>query len=139
MHHEATKKAIDDLTSQVTLLTEALKNSPSVPADGGGVTSSRRRTRVRDTGSSQQEEHQSEETPKWKMLMQNLPMSLPLRSKKQLLDLHSHLGGTNGAQAKANVREFLLEIARVSSPILSSHKRSSSGFSIRHKCCRRER
>jgi hypothetical protein len=82
MHHEATKKAIEDLTAQVTLLTEALRNLPSVPADGGGVTSSRRRTRVRDTGLSQQEEHQSKETPKWEMLMQNLPMPLPLRSEE---------------------------------------------------------
>jgi hypothetical protein len=128
MHHEETKKAVEKLTSQVKELTEALRNSPGVPADGAGVTSSRRRTRVRDTASSHQEEQQ--ETPKWKMLMQKLPMPLPLRSKKELVDLHRHLGGTNGEQAKAHVRAFLLEIARVSNPIPSSYKRSLSGFSV---------
>jgi hypothetical protein len=130
MHHETTQKALEDLVSKVESLTAAVSALTNVPADAAaGGASSRRRTRVQVT-SSQADQPSSEETPRWKILMKNLPMPLPLRSKQQLIDLHSHLGGSSGGQAKARVREFLMEIARVNQRILSFQQPFSSFSSI---------
>ena len=109
MHHESTRSAIDGLRSSVDALKSALERLPSAPTDAAGSVSSRRRPRPPVTG----QDEQQPETPKWTTLMAKLPMRLPLRSKQQLIDLHRHLGGSSADKVKKNVKEFLLEVARV--------------------------
>jgi hypothetical protein len=116
MHHEETRSTIDRLTSSVEALKSAYEKLQSAPTDAAGSVSSRRRPRLPPSGQYEQQP----EIPKWKTLMAKLPMPLPLRSKQQLIDLHRHLGGSEAGKVKKDVKEFLLEVARVSRNFLPS-------------------